>query len=98
PRPRPRVLRRHLALDRPRDRVAMDPGQLVDRPLRTLLHEVQPSDLGPLLHADHTPPPRPITLDQARLRDQPDTTDSAPGGPLFNRRRRSSIQVMTLRA
>jgi hypothetical protein len=62
------------------------------RALGALLDEVQPSDLSPLLHADHT-----LLLarsqDQARVRDQPDASDSTPGGPVFNRRRWSSIQA-----
>src|SRR5207248_997718 len=93
---RPLVLRRRLALDRPGDRVAMRPGQPMDRALGALLDEVQPSDLSPLLHADHT-----LLLarsqDQARVRDQPDASDSTPGGPVFNRRRWSSIQAAPTR-
>ena len=68
------------------------PSQPADRALRPPLDQVQPPDLSPLLHADHTPSSSPDHSDQARVRDQPDTTDSAPGGPLFNRRRWPSIQ------
>jgi hypothetical protein len=72
-RPRRRALipRRRVALDRAGDRVAMRTRRPMNRALRALLDEVQPSDLSPLLHADHT-----LLLarsqDQARVRDQPD--------------------------
>src|SRR4029077_12141511 len=60
-----------VVLDRAGDRVAMRSGQPVDRALGKLLDEVQPSDLSPLLHADHTLLLA-RSLDQARVRDQPD--------------------------
>src|ERR1700693_3759841 len=84
--------RRLIADQRTRDCVAMDPGRPVDRPLGAFLHAVQPPDLSPPLHADHTLLLA-RSLDQARVRDQPDNSDSAPDGPVFNRRRWTSIQA-----
>jgi hypothetical protein len=49
----------------------MQASQPMDRPLRAPLDEVQPPDLSPLLHADH-PLLLAQSLDQTRVRDQPD--------------------------
>ena len=94
PRRRALVARRHLADQRPRDRVAMHTREAMDRPLRALLDEIQPPDLSPLLHADHTLPP---SLDRS-IRRGSGTSRTAPtqrqmvqfstgaGGPVFSRR------------
>lgn len=53
PRQRPRVLRRHLARHRLRDRGTRQPQPPRNLALREPLHEHQPPDLSPLLHAQH---------------------------------------------
>ena len=78
---------------RPADRLSMQPRPLADLPNRQPLDPVQPPDLRPLLHADHTPSSSPDPADQTRVKTRPDNnTDPAPGGSLFDRRRWVSIQ------
>ena len=50
---RPLIARRNLTLDRPPDRVAMQPRPAMDLPNREPTHEVQPPNLSPFLHTDH---------------------------------------------
>jgi hypothetical protein len=73
-----------------RDRVTREPQRPRDRPLGPPLNQHQPSDLRPLLHADHTLP-RPIDTDQTSLNGRPDTPNPTPRGLVFNRRRWPSI-------
>ena len=76
--------RRLIAVDRPADRVAMQPGPPMDLPHRQAAHEVQPPDLRPLLHPDHLGPPE---LALRKRAQDPQATGHRSGGPLFNRRR-----------
>ena len=55
PRRRPRIPRRRLAGNGPGHRVTSQTSQPRDLTLRAPLDQHQPPDLGPLLHADHTP-------------------------------------------
>ena len=70
----------------------MQPRPPPDLPDRQPLNQPHPTDLRPLLHADHPILPASIDDDQARLKTQPDSTTRHPGGSVFNRRRWSSIQ------
>ena len=71
----------------------MQPRPLADLPDRQPLDAVHAPDLRPLLHADHTPPPRPITQIKRGSGPGRTTPDPAPGGSLFDRRRWVSIQA-----
>src|SRR4051794_11757924 len=55
----PRIPRRRLGRHRPPNRLAMKPRPPADLPDRQPLDPVHAPDLRPLLHPDHTPPPRP---------------------------------------
>src|SRR5205085_10096509 len=91
---RPASIDRWLAAaDRPADRVAMQPRPATDLALRQTLDEVQPTDLGPLLHPDHLGPPE---LALRRRAQAPKATgqhaqvahfSTGAGGPVFTRRR-----------
>src|SRR3954467_1659890 len=71
----------------------MHAGAAVDLALRETLHVLQPPELSPQLHANQAPFPWSRSTDRARSPARPDDPDPAPGGPLFNRRRRTSIQA-----
>jgi hypothetical protein len=84
--------RRTLADQRATDRLAVKPGTAMDLTDRQPLDPIHPPHLRPLLHADHqlplARPTRPSEgQDPARL------TGPTPGGSLFDRRRRVSIQA-----
>jgi hypothetical protein len=76
--------REGLVADRPADRVAMQPRPTPDLALREALDEVQPTDLGPLLHPDHLGPPELVLRTRAQA---PKTTGRVLRWPTFNRRR-----------
>ena len=86
--------RRRLGRQRPPDRLAMQPRPLADLADRQPLDAVHAPDLRPLLHADHTTPPRPIV--QIKRGSGPGRTNPTPrqvghfstgaGGSLFRRR------------
>jgi hypothetical protein len=73
----------------------VQPRPPANLPDRQPLHEPHPTNLGPLLHADHPSSPDPIADDRARVGTQPDDTEPARvgqfstgvGGPVFSRRR-----------
>ena len=46
--------------------------------LRKTLDEVQPTDLGPLLHSDHLALPSSLCADEPRLCEPPDETPEWP--------------------
>src|SRR4051794_39930985 len=56
-RPGPLIDRWTVTGDRPTDRLSMQPRPPVDLADPQALDEVQPTDLGPLLHPDHLGPP-----------------------------------------
>src|SRR5450755_4660235 len=92
---RPRIRRRRRRAQRPTDRLAMQPRPPPDLPDRQPLNQPHPTDLRPLLHADHPILPASIDDDRARLRTQPDDTarprvgqfSTGVGGPVSSRRR-----------
>src|SRR3954469_9637172 len=75
------INRRLAAVDRPADRVAMQPRPPANLALQQTLDEVQPTDLGPLLHPDHLGPPELVCAHGPRLRRPPDNT---PDWPTFH--------------
>jgi hypothetical protein len=89
---RPRIMRRLRRRQRPPNRLAMQPRPPTDLPDRNALDPVQPPDLRPLLHADHTPSSSPDHDDRTRVRTRPDDPDPTPRGSLFSRRRWDSFQ------
>src|SRR4051812_12739133 len=67
-RPRPFIDRRTVTGDRPTDRLSMQPRPPVDLADPQPLDEVQPTDLGPLLHPDHPGPPELAPRKRAQAR------------------------------
>src|SRR3954467_5313364 len=87
---RPRIPRRRLGRQRPPNRLAVQPRPLADLTDRQPLDAVHAPDLRPLLHADHTL----LLARSSRSSESPDPagrTDPTPGGPLFDRRRWTTI-------
>src|SRR4051812_43567934 len=87
---RPRIPRRRLGRQRPPDRLAVQPRPLADLTDRQPLDPAHAPDLRPLLHADHTL----LLARSSRSSESPDPagrTDPAPGGPLLDRRRWTTI-------
>jgi hypothetical protein len=82
PRP-PRIARRRRRTQRPPDRLAMQPRPTTDLPDPQPLDEPHPTNLGPLLHADHPSSPGTVDDDQARLSSHPDSTERLPGWSSF---------------
>jgi hypothetical protein len=80
---RPLIDRRRRGAQRPTDRLPMQPRSPADLPDRQPLDEPHPTDLRPLLHADHPSSPRSVDKDRARVRTQPDSTHALPGGVSF---------------
>lgn len=64
--------RRLRAVDRPADRVAVQPRPAMDLALRQTLDEVQPTDLGPLLRPTTSVLPSSLCADEPRLEHHPD--------------------------
>src|SRR6266568_7843551 len=91
--PRPRVLRRVSALDRAADGLALDAEASRELADRDLVDEVQPPDLCPLLHVQHTLPSWLVVCSPVARLDFPDGLCPRRGGSLFERRQRGSIQA-----
>src|SRR3954451_14874578 len=77
---RPLVPRRTGRRQRLGDRVPRDPQTPGDRRLRQPLRQVQPTDLGPILHTDHTPSRRTPGCSTFTRRLRPSFHASATGG------------------
>ena len=91
-RPCPRIPGRRPRRQRPPDCLAMQARASADLADREPLDAMHPPDLRPLLHADHTLPPRPTT----RSGEGPNPAGRhrpRAGGSLFDRRSRVSIQA-----
>jgi hypothetical protein len=79
----------------------MQPRPPADLALRQALDEVQPTDLGPLLHPDHLGPPELALRRRAQLRTPPDDTlrvahfSPGAGGPVFTQRRQQELLFAT---
>src|SRR5215218_9341289 len=97
---RPRIRRRRRRAQRSPNRLAMHTRATADLPDRQPLDESHPTDLGPLLHADHLHLLATVNDDRTSLRTQPDATrvgqiSTGVGGPVFSRRRHLPVPPST---